>query len=452
MELASLLVFLLIVGIISFTQFLTKYISITQPTILGFYSIVFFVMMLGLLPLEETQSFKERIGYENLLYALLLHIFFILLPYLICYSANFGKLRQTANNFRRADIEEARNEKKIFFILLLLVTLVFVHQLLYLPSIPIFLIFQNFSGEEVALSREQAFKLNDNAFVYLWHFNRMIFSPLLVLSAFLIFSRETNERAKWGILFFVATTIACINSSLSSALAPVAMIFLMLFLLRNYVKKSFSFLNSAWMFLVVLSFPIFIEFLFSDGDFLASASNTIYKVFKRFSLETFDRTLVYFDLFPHQLNYLGGSTNRMFTIITGNDFFNVQNFAFLYYVESVMGDQLREHLMFGSLNANFIAYMNADFGIFGVAMSSFFMGCILTFFEFQVMRLKKNIFVLSLYIMLMILFWKMMGTQPASILVGHGGIAMLVMAVGLAWVGDRKFHWRIGHGSGRALR
>lgn len=435
MELASIIVFVLIVGVIAFTQLMTRFINLTQPSILGFYSIVFCFMAIGLLGFGESESFKDRVGYIDFLYALLLHIFFLLLPYIVCYSLNINNLKLSSNTFRHANIIRPKNEKLIFVALLFVFTLIFIHQLIFLPTLPIFLLFQNVTGEELALAREDSFKLNDSPFVYLWHFNRMIFAPLVTLSAYLIYANEIVSPRRWQAVFIIVTIFACINSSLSSALAPVAMIFLMIFLIRNYSLKKVSRQYTALMMVVVLAFPILVEFVFSDGDILASATNTALKVFNRFSIETFDRTLLYFDLFPYSQDYLGGSTNRLFTIFTGNEFYNVQNYAFLYYVENIMGDQLREHLMYGSLNANFIGYMNADFGLMGVVISSAVMGIILTYFEMRMMKLEKNIFVLSLYIMLVIIFWKMMGTQPASILVGHGGILMLLLSIALSRAG-----------------
>lgn len=444
MELASMIVLLLVVAIISFTQYATRFISFTQPTILGFYSVVFMIMVFSLLPFKASQALMTRPGYTNFLYAILLHLFFILAPYFLCYTGNINNLRRSTRSFRRSDIQPVRREKIIFFLLFILVSLIFVHQLNSLPVVPILLILQNVSGEELALARETAFKLNDSKFIYLWHFNRMIFAPLLVLTAFLIYTRETgSRRIFWGFILLVAMVLACLNGSISSALAPVAIIFFMLFFLRNYFVKSISIINSILMVAVILTFPVLVEYLFSEDNFVSSASNTILKVFKRFSLETFDRTLVYFDLFPNEAHYLGGSTSRIFTVITGNEYFNVQNYAFLYYLENILGKSLRPHLLYGSLNANFIGYMNADFGLWGVGISSLIMGCIITYFEMTLTKLNKNIFVCSLYVMLVVLFWKMMGSQPSSILIGHGGIPMLLLAVGISWVGSKRFKWSV---------
>lgn len=428
MDYISLIVFLCIFIYILIVHLLTNFLSFTQPNILSFYSIVFFVMCISLISPFTNNEFVDRPGYYDLSIALFLHIFFILLPYTICYVSNFNNLKLYTINFKRSKLFRIKNEKVIFYVIFLIFFFIFLHQLFFIPNIPIFLLLQNVSGDELTMAREESFKLNSNFYVYFWHFNRMIFAPLVTLVSFLIYKHEIVNKKKWFIIFLFTLLIACLNSALSSALAPVAIILLMIFLLNVYLNNKISLKYTIFMFFVVISFPLAVEFLFSDGDFINSAGNTIYKIFNRFSIETFDRTLVYFDLFPYHIDYLGGRTNRLFLFFTGEDFFNVQNYAFIYYLESILGKNISYHLIHGSLNANFIGYMNADFGYYGVVFSSIFMGFVLTYFEIVMTRLNKNMFVISLYILLFIIFWKMMGTNPISILVGHGGILILILA------------------------
>jgi len=176
----------------------------------------------------------------------------------------------------------------------------------------------------------------------------------------------------------------------------------------------------------MLLFPIFSDYMYSDMTFSQSLIQTILKTSNRFGFETADRTLSYFDLYNNSSQYLGGRTNALARLFTGLEPFNVQNHVFLYRLRA---GSVPDHLLYGSANAHFIGYMNADFGLWGVFWSSVLVGSTLAFFDAIYITLRKNEIVISLYIITVTLFWKLMGTQPTTILFSHGALLMLLWAI-----------------------
>src|SRR5690606_29483852 len=101
-----------------------------------------------------------------------------------------------------------------------------------------------------------------------------------------------------------------------------------------------------------------------------------------------------------------------------------QNYVFIYRLNSP-----QDHLMSGSANAHYIRYMYADFGLVGVGVVSFLVGTIPGAFEGTYVRLLKIDIVYAMYVISITLFWKLMGTQPTTVLVSHGAIVLLVAAI-----------------------
>ena len=370
------------------------------------------------------EQVEIRVGYIDYLIAILAHTFFICIGLALSYLMfNFGKIPK--RNYSKFNFKSTNSTLKLKNIILFIAILSFFHQIFSLDSIPFLLIFKG-SVTDLTMARESGYKLHGGIAVYIWHFSRMVFIPFLVSFYFLKFL--DNKTKKNAVLFIVVLVFGMLNNALSGAKAPVAMLFLILVIIHFNLVGKMKIKNIFYSFLLILSFPFFVEYLFSESGFIESLTSFLEKFVNRFTYETFDRTLFYFDLFPYQEPYLGGRTNSLFTTFTGLDYFNVQNFVFIFRLESI-----QEHLLYGYANAHFIGYMNSDFGIYGVAFSCFFIGLAIGFIDVYSSKVMFDNVTFSLYIIIGFIFWKLMGSQPTTVLFSHGAILAFLMLIYLGF-------------------
>jgi len=333
---------------------------------------------------------------------------------------NTGKTpeRFISPNYNR--VVQNRSARLIYTILVLSI-IALVHQLLTLPSIPIMEIFTERNVEDLTNARETGYKLQTSLAVYLWHFTRMVFVPFLVVVYFIRYLDKRNVVTMT--IFLAILFLGIVHNSLSGAKAPVAMIFLCLLLAYIMRQPNYKVVKPLLSLPLILSFPFFIEYLYSDKTLYESLGYFTHKVMNRFSYELFDRTLSYFDLFPLQHEFLSGATNRLFTLVTGNEYFNVQNYVFI----ERLGDDIKDHLLHGSANAHYIGYMYSDFGLLGVAFSSVIVGMTIGVVDIILSKRFDSPVGVSLYIVATFLFWKLMGSQPTTVLFSHGVLLCVVL-------------------------
>lgn len=373
------------------------------------------------------QQVVGRSGIYDYMLSIFLHTFCIGLGLFLSYILlNKGKLpRRVWLGVVQLNDNEA---KWIFYGSLLLVVVSFFSQVLTLKSIPILSVFRGDSVADLTMAREGGYKLEGSLVVYLWHFSRMVFAPYLAVLFFIIYYQQRSRRSLF--LFVSFLFLAVLHNSLSGAKAPVAMIFLCLAVAYYYMGGKLN-IRYAFVFVfLIFLFPFLIEYAYSDDSLLDSIRHFGLKIVERFSFETFDRTLSYFDAYPYYFEYLGGRTNKLFTLFSGQDYFNVQNQIFLMRLGEV-----KEHLLHGSANAHFIGYMNADFGIIGVVVVCLAIGFILGTFDLLSTKYISGPTGLACYSIMGFVFWKLMGSQPTTVLFSHGALLCLLMII----AGSLKF-------------
>jgi hypothetical protein len=423
LELFSVLSFVFTVVLGLFAHSFAQILSIKRITIIGFYYYMWILMLVPLLFSPVSDEFTSRYGFQSFLIASFIHPMFILIGYLLIVTPQVGVFRQRFNSQSlRVWVSLARTRRLVYYFAAAC-SVVMIHQFLSLDKNPLLIMLSGGTDTvELVYAREDSFKLNRNFFTYIWHFNRMVFFPFVILVAF--FSYYITKSGKWLALFILLLIFGAINNAVSSALAPVALLGLLVML--SYIRVSRGFSTSAVSIMLVLTlfFPVVVEYLYSSMQFSESMLYTLKKIFGRFSFETMDRTISYFDVFPDHYGFLGGRTNALFTLFSGEEVFNVQNYIFLYRLNTV-----HDYLLTGSANAHFIGYMYADFGLFGVAAASLVVGLIIGLIERRYYRLKSSAVVLACYMITVTLFWKLMGSQPTTVLFSNGAILLLMMAV-----------------------
>lgn len=364
---------------------------------------------------------EGRYGVNDYMLAIILHTLAVSIGVFLAYV-----MFNNSKTPKRVWVDRVRLDRDhsrwIFFGALFLVVASFISQVATLQSIPILSVLRGESVADLTMARESGYKLEGSPIVYLWHFSRMVFVPYLAVLLFIGYYQ--NRKTKRLLLFLSVLLLSIMHNSLSGAKAPVAMIFLCLAVAYYYMGGKIRVGSAAFAVGLIFLFPFLIEYSYSDDSFGASLIYFSLKIAERFSFETFDRTLSYFDAYPHYFDYLGGRTNKLFTLFSGQSYFNVQNQVFLMRLEDV-----KEHLLHGSANAHFIGYMNADFGLKGVAASCLIVGLIIGAFDVYATRYVSGPTGLACYSIMGFIFWKLMGSQPTTVLFSHGASLCLLMII-----------------------
>lgn len=410
----NLLLFLLVVKYLNLAS--TKHVSMP-----GVYYCLSFLPVLSMIAPTVQEKINGRNGIDEYLVAITLHSIFIALGLLVSYFL-FNKGKVPDRNYSRC-LNSKERFSKFDVVILCVAILSFFHQVLTLGNIPFLMMFLDVSVSDLTMAREGGYKLHGGYAVYIWHFSRMVFVPYLVCTAFVMYLQDKTSR-KMSV-FFLVLIFGVLNNALSGAKAPVAMLFMCMFFIFIGVKRNINLKYVSLAVLFIFIFPFLVEYSFSEEGFLDTLDKFSQKVINRFSYETFDRTLSYFDVFPHLMNYLGGRTNSLFTLFSQQEYFNVQNYIFIHRLDGVIA----EHLLHGSANAHFIGYMNADFGLIGVALSCLSIGIIIGFMDVYASSRLTSAKTISLYMVIAFIYWKLMGSQPTSVLFSHGAVLAFAMLI-----------------------
>lgn len=387
----------------------TKHVSMP-----GVYYCLSFLPIISLLSYDFKEKTFYRIGIDDYLIAITLHTVLLSIGIFLSYLLfNKGKVPCRDYSF---SLNRKEKFSRFDWLLFVSVILIFFHQVFTLGDIPFLMIFLDVSVSDLTMAREGGYKLQGGVAVYFWHFSRMVFVPYLVCIAFIFLLQENSSYNRK--LFLIVLTVGVLNNALSGAKAPVAMLFMCMFFIFVGAKRNINLKYVVYAIVAVFVFPFLIEYSFSDKGFLNTLEHFTQKVINRFSYETFDRTLSYFDVFPRELEYLGGRTNSLFMLFSQLEYFNVQNYIFIQRIDG----QIAKHLYHGSANAHFIGYMNADFGLVGVAFSCLIMGIVIGTIDVYSSAYLTSSKTLAMYMVVAFIFWKLMGSQPTSVLFSHGAI------------------------------
>ena len=390
----------------------------------GFYFCLSVLPTISLVFLPD--EFGARVGLGDYRAAILLHSLGIFIGLFFSYFLLCGGRTPNRQICNRTEFDFYGLNRQLLGFLFFLVAVSFVSQILILPKIPMLEVFSDGGVAELTNAREQSYKLQGSAFVYLWHFSRMVLVPAIVVCFFVRWMVFRGRINLWVFLFVLIFGV--VNNAMSGAKAPVALVFVCIFLSYIYIARSVSLFFVFLLFFGLFVFPFLVEYAYSERDFFDSVGYFFEKVLYRFSYETFDRTLSYFDIFPYSSAYLGGRTNGLFQLFTGQEYFNVQNYVFLSRL-----DVVREHLLHGSANAHFIGYMNADFGLLGVFFSCVAVGLVLGGVDVFASRRVSDPLTLALYVSMAYVFWKLMGSQPTTVFFSHGALLCLMLIVANRW-------------------
>jgi oligosaccharide repeat unit polymerase len=306
-----------------------------------------------------------------------------------------------------------------FFAFALLMTLMY---LLEVKAVPLFYLIAN-PGDAfaVAILREEAFKLLDSPFLYIYSILRAVVYPFLIMisiGAYLV----TRSR-KWLWRSVAALIAGVLYAALTIAKGPVAIIFLMTAVFAYYYRHGRLSRRAMAAFLVIiLLFPVLVvawAYVGTNLDF-----EQIGEVFQAIGDRVFhipaEMVYSYFEFFPAHMGHLHGASIGLLSTVLGMNHVDTPNvvgqFIYPYGIESI------------SANAAFIGDLYADFGMTGVLIGGVLAGFIMQALHIYVIRRRKTIITLAVYAFLLVTFLLLHSTALPQILASNGAILIFLIA------------------------
>lgn len=402
-----------IVVLVFFFIYREKNLGIFYPNTANIYFYFFSFLFFPFFFKSYYSVFSSRPGYESLIIGLIIHLFLFL------FSFSLGNILLGNNSkkyyyapFKASSIKQDLYVKYLTYFSII----IFFHQVFSLQQIPILNLISNdvFTGSDV-IAREAVYKTNSSYLTILWHWNRSLIIPFLVFYNTILCLKGIKSFKKLIplIIFMI------INNSIDGSLGSVAFVFFGLFFIYYGTLNKINF--KLFLFIpLIIAYPILFEFLFAN-EF--NFYNTINTILNRISIDSFERVLKYYDVYGIDQPFLGGRTNKLHILLSGQEFFSSSNYLFVKHLSNTKLD----YAMTGNLNANHIAYMYSDFGNFGVAISSIIVGLITALINKLYFMTPKTPITYSIFILQILLFYKLTGTNPTSILMGHGSLLLIII-------------------------
>jgi oligosaccharide repeat unit polymerase len=306
-----------------------------------------------------------------------------------------------------------------FFAFALLMTLMY---LLEVKAVPLFYLIAN-PGDAfaVAILREEAFKLLNSPFLYIYSILRAVVYPFLIMisiGAYLV----TRSR-KWLWRSVAALIAGVLYAALTIAKGPVAIIFLMTAVFAYYYRHGRLSRRAMAAFLVIiLLFPVLVVAWAYVGTNLDLEQ--IGEVFQAIGDRVFhipaEMVYSYFEFFPAHMGHLHGASIGLLSTVLGMNHVDTPNvvgqFIYPYGIESI------------SANAAFIGDLYADFGMTGVLIGGVLAGFIMQALHIYVVRRRKTIITLAVYAFLLVTFLLLHSTALPQILASNGAILIFLIA------------------------
>jgi len=326
-----------------------------------------------------------------------------------------GEMAKTANQ---------RHLKTSYLFLLfsaIMLTIIYVRSV---GIIPVFYLLRN-PGEylEIAVLREDSFKLLDSPFLYAFALVRSLVFPMLVMVSFGSYL-QTRKRV-WRILFIGTLAAALFYCSLSVAKAPVAAIFALLgFFFYFYRRGSISKRFVVFLLLFVLIFPVAVVWISYEG--IEPVGMTFYGIGRRLFYVPSENVYYYFEVFPSQHKFLHGRSIDKLARLMNQTPFDTANYVGVYSRPTAL-DSI-------SANAAFLADLYADFGMPGVLLGGILAGFIMQWLHIYAIRRKKTVTDIAFYSFLMYEVWFLNSSSLPVVLASNGTVLALV----ISWWFDRR--------------
>lgn len=305
----------------------------------------------------------------------------------------------------------------IFFLVLAwALTLLYV---LEVRTIPLFYMLGH-AGEPEHLGRlrEESMKLLDSPLRYAYEVLKNAVYPLLIVLALGRYL-QTKQRS-WGALFLASLISGVLYAGFTIAKAPVAIIFLLVFLYIYLHRGGRAGPRLVVLGLVVVfAFPLLVSMqLYSGGNVMSHLEGLGERIFYLPA----EVLYYYFEVFPEEVPYQHGKTIQKLAMLLGEQAFDSENYV---------GRYMRPDAFY-SINANaaFLGNLNADFGIPGVLAGGFLVGLIMQVAQIYLVRRGKSVLILTIYAILLHSFGQLDSSSLPAALLSGGPVFVLL----IAWV------------------
>lgn len=312
-------------------------------------------------------------------------------------------------------------------------------------TVPLLYLIQNIGDyEEAGWLREESFKLLGSSIPYVYYVLRSFIYPMLITASF---GYVLLKRSAGWLLFFLVTLVSgAFYNSASLEKAPVAAIFLMLFLYYFFYRGGrVSAIQVGVGIVTVFLFPVLV--LLAIWTSLGVDLLGVFKIIgKRLFYVPAWVLYYYFELFPDVIPFLHGRTIGKLSAVLGLDFFNTSIYVFQYIFP--------EGLPSGYANAAFIGNLYADFGMWGVVVGGVLVGVLVQWAQVYLVRQKKSVLVLVVYTFLVSSTWQLNNAPLPVVLLSYGTVFAIVLlwsmqlldrilsrAEPLDWMASRRSSW-----------
>jgi oligosaccharide repeat unit polymerase len=418
------LITLLIVTFSVSLFFMQRYVdilNIKQPTIPGFFYLIYLVMIFFpsfFIAIDKPAPYRD-------VYLLAVVSVLFTMPFGI-WIANraFRFHKNEIRAFFSKPIEKGKPSYHLRVVLGIFLLGALALVFLYLSevrTVPLLAVLKNPGAYyELAQLREKSFKLLDTQLSYPYFWLRTFFFPFLIMLT-LGYYLQTRRKG-WLLFFLVSLGIGTLYAGFSLAKMPVAAIFLMV-VLFIYVYRAGQIGIRFILFAIglIFAFPLFVILTVQYGMGIGLL-DAVSGIFRRLFYVPAHVLYYYFEIFPDQVGYLYGRSIGKLAWLMGWEHFNTANYVYRYLFPSGAES--------GLSNAAFIGNLNADFGLPGVLIGGLVVGFLMQAIQIFILRRRKTILNLVVYTFLIFAFWLLNQTALPIVLLSNGVILALI----LPWV------------------
>lgn len=289
-------------------------------------------------------------------------------------------------------------------------------------NIPFFYLLGNVGAYDEVLSlRATSFKLLSSRLTYVYSVLRQMGYPFLIMVA--LGNYLKTRRVIWLFLFLVTLCSGFLFAAFSVAKAPVAIIFLTLFLfLYLFFGGAFKAKQLVFSLIIIFAFPVGVILLLQPEVGLRIAvKSTLIRLLDDPARQLYS----YFEVVPEYLDYLCGSTISFVARFRGETAFNLTNYVALHDNPSLIARGLTS----ASANAAFVGDLHANFGVGGVLAGGFLAGFVMQGMQIFLLRQPKTISNLAIYSFVMYGFWFINLSALQTTLLSGGIVFVFMLAL-----------------------
>lgn len=395
-----------------------------RVTILSFWYLTYLAMIF--LPAFVVYNNQEGPYRGRFLFSM--HATLLTVPLGYWLACRYCKFRaaETECFFRSKVLPVVRTKRlrRIYLFVLIVSVVLAIFYIRSVDVIPLFYLLHN-PGDylQVALLREDSFKLLDSPLVYAFSVLRSVLFPFLAIVSLGYYLQE--RRKLWRNLFFGTLVGALFYCSLSAAKLPVAAVFSLIGFFLYYFHGGVVSRKTIAIFLgTVLAFPAAVTLTAYEG--LTTWATALYSIVQRLCYLPSLVTYYYFEVFPHDHAFLLGRSVDKIARLMG-----WQPFPTALYVGAYAARP--DDLSTVAFNAVFVSDFYADFGLPGVFLGGLVAGFVMACFHIFAVRRKRTVTTIALYAFLVFDFWLLNSSSLPVVLASNGALLVVI----LSWWFDR---------------